>query len=290
MYYYGTTWNNKGLLKATTNLTVAFPKQAYFGVQNIAAIFDDSLTRITNFSYTANPSSTMRVYGYRQNATGKTVVTVWFSPSGLPTDVNNFSAVNFTFTPADFTDPVWVDLRTGEVRAIPAANWSQAGGTCSFTNIPVYDSPILIAERSTIPIATPKQAWKRAHFSVPEQYDSSVSGDEADPDADGVSNFREYLASTDPRVSDNTGLPHAEIRNDHLTLRYNWNTAATDYAAMVAGSADLATWDTNTSVVEQTIVTNTGPMQTRDARLVAPISTAPKGFLHLYAVPQTNSP
>ena len=47
---------------------------------------------------------------------------------------------------------MWVDIITGGVYEIPAGQWSRTGSTYTFKGIPVYDAPILIADRSLIPI------------------------------------------------------------------------------------------------------------------------------------------
>lgn len=255
MKYYGTTWNTKGLLKAAENLTVDHPKLAYFGVRNIAAVFDDTLTRITNFSHTANTSATLSVFGYQKSATGKTVASIWFSGGGLPSDVNNFTDVNFTLTPADIDNPVWVDLRDGTVRTIPAAAWSREGDTCTFTNVPVYDSPILIADRSAISLATPKDTWKGSHFTIPQQGDESISGDMADPDGDSHANLLEYALGSDPADPSDTSRPALGFApTDHLTLTFR-RTADPALLYQVLGSDDLKVWDSVwSSAGEQNVV------------------------------------
>ena len=46
---------------------------------------------------------------------------------------------------------------------------------------------------------TPLAAWKTLHFTSEEQTNQTVAGDFADPDADGVPNWQEYAAGTNPR-------------------------------------------------------------------------------------------
>lgn len=282
---YPTGWNNKGLLKANPDLTVAYAKPAYYAAQHVMTLFDASLVRLTNFTFQSDAAVPLRGYGYRQTGTGHSLVTVWFS-GNTPSDANALTLVNFTFAPVAFHDPVWVDLREGVVRAIPAATWSKDGASCSFTNLPVYDSPVVIAERALIPLATPRQEWWRRHFSVPEQQDAAISGDEADPDGDGVGNFREYLFGMHPRLNDATGLPRAEICAGRLTLRFNWSTTAPDYAYELAGSPDLAAWLTNAPAVESEVLTEQPGFRTIEARLNPPGERTPMGFLWLRAVGQ----
>jgi hypothetical protein len=55
--------------------------------------------------------------------------------------------VTITFENMDFKNPVWVDLMTGNIYEIPKSKWSKSGGKYTF-NIPLYDSPVIIAEKS----------------------------------------------------------------------------------------------------------------------------------------------
>ncbi len=206
MHYYGTVWNYKGLLAAAADKSVDHPKDAYFAMQNIFSIFDDSLTRIPDFASTASTTVARRVFGYRKSGTGKTVATVWLSGS-VPSDSNALTPVTLTVGPADFTDPVWVDIRDGSIRSIPPAQWARDGDTYTFTLIPLYDSPVLIADRSAIPLATPQEEWKRDYFPVPQHDDATVTGLTADPDRDGVINLLEYALASDPLQSGTGSLP-----------------------------------------------------------------------------------
>lgn len=43
-------------------------------------------------------------------------------------------------------NPVWVDLRVGEIYQIPNENWEKNGDISSFINLPVYDSVVLVAD------------------------------------------------------------------------------------------------------------------------------------------------
>jgi hypothetical protein len=44
-----------------------------------------------------------------------------------------------------FEKPAWVDLFSGRIYKIPKTNWNKKEKSCQF-NIPVYDSPVLIAD------------------------------------------------------------------------------------------------------------------------------------------------
>ncbi|MGH8777268.1 MAG: hypothetical protein ACRDWI_19740 [Jiangellaceae bacterium] len=113
--------NSKGLVRTNIDHSVRYAKQAYYAVQ-----------------------------AFRKAGTQQQAVAVWLS-GAIPADTTTTTAVTFTFPSGNFADPVYVDLRTATVYDIPAANWTVSGTSHTFTSVPVYDSPILIADRSVVP-------------------------------------------------------------------------------------------------------------------------------------------
>jgi hypothetical protein len=157
--------NFKGLLKSDASKRVVRPKIAYYAVQNVTSVFDDSLERLRDLEHTYDIAAggegarlyshstdrKLAVFGYRHRVTGKQVYTVW-QRDNIPVDANELSPQEIAITNGDFDEPVWVDVITGGVYAIPAARWSRNGSTYTFKGIPVYDAPILIADRSLVRI------------------------------------------------------------------------------------------------------------------------------------------
>jgi hypothetical protein len=80
------------------------------------------------------------------------VVTVW-QDSEIPSDRIEKTGIDFTLFAGSFDPPVYVDLREGKVYEIPAPQWSRRGTVYEFRGLPCYDSPILIADRSLVPMA-----------------------------------------------------------------------------------------------------------------------------------------
>jgi hypothetical protein len=147
---YPDEMNRKGLLRARDDRTVEYAKPAYYSVQNLAAIFDNRLVRMHEFPVDgAVAGKPMSVYGYRHEPTGRTIATIWFNGE-VPADANTKTAVDLVFRHAKFVDPVFVDLRTGRVYDIPRDRWSDQAGVVTFKQVPVYDSPVLIADRATL--------------------------------------------------------------------------------------------------------------------------------------------
>ena len=80
------------------------------------------------------------------------MVTVW-QDGEIPSDSLSKTAIDFTFFAGSFGQPVYVDLREGKVYEIPPSQWSRRGTVCEFRGMPCYDSPILIADKSLVPMA-----------------------------------------------------------------------------------------------------------------------------------------
>ncbi|MFO1498685.1 MAG: serine hydrolase [Verrucomicrobiota bacterium] len=89
-------------------------------------------------------------------------------------------------------------------------------------------------------------AWRTKYFSASELADSSISGDHADPDGDGLANLLEYSCGTDPYTPSET--PRISLRakgagdqnGPVLTYRRLLLAHEVDYA--VETSDDLKTW------------------------------------------------
>ena len=142
--------NRKGLLLMSEDKTVARPKAAYQAVQHLAAIFDDALQPVAPYPYETTTDSSLAVFAYADRATGQQVVTLWMDGT-VPSDSALTEPTDLTFYAGQFEEPVWVDVRTGAVHAIPADAYTQRGSVYRFQGLPIYDSPVLIAERSLIP-------------------------------------------------------------------------------------------------------------------------------------------
>ncbi|MCF2505230.1 beta-galactosidase [Dyadobacter sp. CY107] len=158
--------NVKGLIESDSSKRAIRPKMAYYAMQHIAAIFDDTLVRLKNLNQTFNSNAktavgeirfskstdrSISVYGYEHATTRKQIFTIW-SDEAIPVNTNQLRNITFTFVNAEITKPVYVDVITGSIYEIPQSQWSKEGNKMTFSNIPVYDAPILIADASLIHI------------------------------------------------------------------------------------------------------------------------------------------
>ncbi|HAZ02123.1 MAG TPA: hypothetical protein DCY97_08100, partial [Marinilabiliales bacterium] len=90
------------------------------------------------------------VFGYCNKTSGKQLVTLWLDEN-IPNNTFETQMVELIIENGNFKKPVWVDLFSGRIYEIPKANWGKTGANFTF-RIPVYDSPVLIADQSLITI------------------------------------------------------------------------------------------------------------------------------------------
>ncbi len=143
--------NTKGLIKSDLDRNFVALKESYGAYQHTTAIFDHRLKRIPNYAYTVDSDSSLSVFAYQSNF-DRQVVVLW-KDSQNPTNSNAKSPMTFEFPAGNFDTPVLVDLRTGQVYELPESSWNKNGTHYTFENIPVYDSPVLIADQSLILLA-----------------------------------------------------------------------------------------------------------------------------------------
>ncbi len=155
--------NFKGIIKSDATKKVIRPKTAYYAIQNVTAIFDNTLERLTRlrmsrniagaapdaFRYSQTTDRSLAVYGFRHKVTHKQLYVIWMDDN-IPTDSNQTKLQTFTFSNGNFETPVLVDIISGSVYEIPATKWSKKGNAYTFKEIPVYDAPVVIADKSLI--------------------------------------------------------------------------------------------------------------------------------------------
>ncbi len=152
--HYHSRLNTKGLLETNPDKTVRRPKVAYGAVQHLTAVFGDSVERVRDFECSiagAAAASRFSVFGYRRRG-GGTLVTIWRA-SDIPDQRPDVERVSVTLEAGEFTQPVWVDLLSGQVHRLPEKAWRRGGAKWVFTNLPVYDSVVVLADRGAVPLS-----------------------------------------------------------------------------------------------------------------------------------------
>ena len=162
-----------GLLRANLARRVVYARPLFTACRNMFSFFDDEVkpcggTVAADFRLvTARipqvdlpscdemgqlpPDAPRVVTLARFEKAGSPVVLAWYSHR-IPSDALVFDDVELTVKGATFAEPVWMDLVTGRVFEIPAGSFATAGGDSVFSRLPMWDSPVLVAERRSVPL------------------------------------------------------------------------------------------------------------------------------------------
>lgn len=141
--------NVKGLIQSNGEKKALRTKLAYKAVQHFATLFDNFSNPITSYQMNCGGGEENFAHYLYRNADGDYSFLMW-SQSEAPLNENKLQYKDVTLTDCDFKQPVWVDLLTGWVFEIPASAYSKQGNKFVLRGVPIYDSPIVIIEKSAL--------------------------------------------------------------------------------------------------------------------------------------------
>jgi hypothetical protein len=101
-------------------------------------------------AWCAAAGQSLSVHGYRHGPSGRTIATIWIS-GDVPSNEDSKIAVDLEFRNANSGQPLHSDFRTDRTYEIPHHHWSSVGGVVTLRQVPVYDSPVLIADAAALP-------------------------------------------------------------------------------------------------------------------------------------------
>ena len=116
-------------------------------------MFDDALERVKEPVVGVMYDKATASFAYRNKKTGQALVALWDN-SGTPDDVFVTRPAQVVVKGLAIQEPVWVDLVSGRIYEIPADRILNADGFTIFKDIPLYDAPVLIAEKTAFTPAT----------------------------------------------------------------------------------------------------------------------------------------
>jgi hypothetical protein len=118
----------------------------------VASVFDDTLMRVKDSSF-ASKDASISAYEYRKDS-GSRLFAFWTHGRDCalerPGDSFETHPAVFKCRGEPLKDPVWVDLLTGRVYEFQKKDMLVHSAGITFVNVPVYDSPCLLTERSVV--------------------------------------------------------------------------------------------------------------------------------------------
>ena len=166
--------------------------------------------------------------------------------------------------------------QTAAITATPAPGWefSHWSGASAATT-PSASILMNAPKTATAHFILPMAAWKNSHFNPAELADPNISGDDMDPDKDGVPSWKEYLHGSHPMDKDSTGAGPLTMEGGFLRCIYTRNLGAAN-GASVTCQAGRTLSDWNTPDLQERILSTTDGIETIEARI--PTAGQSKGF------------
>ncbi len=136
-----------GLIRSNLLHEIIYKRPSFYGVQHMVSIFDDSVKPVGELEFTSNAMRTMTVAGFKKD--NSPIILLWYKDQ-IPGDDFKWDLADLKIKGENFKDPVYVEMISGKVYEISGGDWSNEKTDVRFTNLPVWDSVIMIAERSQV--------------------------------------------------------------------------------------------------------------------------------------------
>lgn len=127
--------------------------------------------------------------------------------------------------------------------------------------------------------------WVEENFDPEDWENSEISGPQANPAGDGISNQLKYAMALSPWTDERSNLPSAVILEDALILTYRRAKNATDLDFIVEVSPDLASWQFGPEHVEELGATDEGDFHLVTEMALDYPGIFPRGFMRLRIEP-----
>ncbi len=147
--------NRKGLLKINDKKNLAKVKMAYYTVQNLVSVFDNTLVRQPEYSCKIECPVKITWFAWRDAAKKQDLLVLW-DGNDIPSDDNIVKRATITVENGQFTDPVWADIITGQIQEIPKKCKTIKEGKMVLKDVPLYDAPVILTDRARLlPVQKP---------------------------------------------------------------------------------------------------------------------------------------
>ena len=152
-YYWGDpdkaiALNTKGILETNEDKTIKRPKMMYKVAQQVFSLFDNQIEIDKAIEVETNQIN-QSVFTYKQYVSSLSMITVWQSEYS-PYEEYESKPTTLIIKNANFNNPVFVDMISGNIFEIPKSSWKKSGKKYTFKNIPVPDYPVLIVDREVV--------------------------------------------------------------------------------------------------------------------------------------------
>ena len=141
-----------GLLRTGLDYKVKYKKPSFYAVRNLVNLLPDNITPF-EVEFTSNTAREMKVAGLKDG--DRTVGVLYYFSDNAATSSLDWSSVTMTLKNIKIKNPVFVEPITGKVFNLNLYHYSPNSPDTKYTNIPVWDSPVMIMDKSAIMLVSP---------------------------------------------------------------------------------------------------------------------------------------
>lgn len=140
-----------GLLRTDLKSKVIYRKPAFYAVRNMVNMLNDGIEPY-ELEFSANISATVKLTGLREKGSGKTVGLMYYLSDNAAVSALSWDSMTVTFKDFKLANPVLVEPVTGNVYKLSLYHYSPNSPDTKFTNLPVWDSPLLLISSDVLSV------------------------------------------------------------------------------------------------------------------------------------------
>jgi len=153
-----------GLIRSNTLKEFVYRRPKWYAMRNVYALFDDDTKPVgvkVSAPFVIEKRADPRDAAKRELTCAsferfeRPLRLFWYS-NVRPSNRLEFDRVTLR-VPGRLESPVWVDMITGRVGEIDVKNVKEEGSETVLTDVPIWDSPVLIASRMSVPLSETRQ-------------------------------------------------------------------------------------------------------------------------------------
>lgn len=145
---YGWMLQSFGLIRMNGRKEPVYLRPKFYAVQHVTSLFTSDMKATDKIGLSIDSSENVHFFGLQKN--GKDVGCVLWLCGDRPSRSLERRLRDIRIDGIQMQDPVYVDLLTGYIHELKAGPARREGESTSFKDFPVWDSPVVIIERSAL--------------------------------------------------------------------------------------------------------------------------------------------
>ena len=143
-----------GMLRSNLLKEVVYKRPVFYAMQHVFSFFDEDVHAVGIETKDVGGHK-LEIARFERQSNNMHVL--WFSEK-RPGDTLAYEPTTVEMKSVNIKEPVWVDLLTGKIAKIPADKVSYKNGVLTIKDLPLWDSPVMVAPNAQVPRRT---EWRK---------------------------------------------------------------------------------------------------------------------------------